>query len=165
MSQTMQRPAAAQQAPSPARVPDGAGLHGLLVYVLLGTFFGVVLVKSEVISWFRIQEMFRFHSFHLYGIMGSAVAVAALSLALIRRLGVRTRGGEEIVVPPKAWGRFGTRYWAGGMLFGVGWALTGACPGPLFALLGAGVGVMAFVIVAALAGAWAYGALRPRLPH
>jgi uncharacterized membrane protein YedE/YeeE len=165
MTQTMQRTAAAPRPPSAARAPDGTRSGGLLVYVLLGVFFGIALVKSEVISWFRIQEMFRFQSFHMYGVIGSAVTVAALSVALIRRLGVRTLRGEEIVIPPKEWGKAGTRYWAGGTLFGFGWALTGACPGPLFALLGAGVGVIAFVIVAAIAGAWVYGALRPRLPH
>jgi uncharacterized membrane protein YedE/YeeE len=143
---------------------QGIRLRGLLVYVLLGAFFGVVLVKSEVVSWFRIQEMFRFQSFHMYGVIGSAVAVAALSVWLIKRFRVKTLGGEEIRVPPKQWGT-GTRYWAGGTLFGLGWALTGACPGPLFALLGAGVGVILSAILSAIAGAWVYGALRPRLPH
>jgi uncharacterized membrane protein YedE/YeeE len=138
---------------------------GLLVYLLLGTFFGVILVKSEVISWFRIQEMFRFQGFHMYGVIASAVLVAALSVQLIRRSGITTRAGEPIVIPPKQWGRHGTRYWAGGTIFGVGWALTGACPGPLFALLGAGVGAIAVAIVSAVAGAWVYGYLRPRLPH
>jgi uncharacterized membrane protein YedE/YeeE len=139
-------------------------LSGLAVYVLIGTFFGFVLVKSEVVSWFRIQEMFRFHSLHMYGIIGSALLVAALSVALIQRLRLTTLGGEAIAIPPKVMGK-GTRYWLGGMLFGVGWALTGACPGPLFALAGSGVGVIAFVILAAIAGMWAYGTLRPRLPH
>jgi uncharacterized membrane protein YedE/YeeE len=143
---------------------QGLNLRGLLVYLLLGAFFGIVLVKSEVVSWFRIQEMFRFQSFHMYGVIGSAVAVAALSVWLIKKLRLKTLGGEEIDIPPKQWGT-GTRYWAGGTLFGFGWALTGACPGPLFALLGAGVGVILLAIVSAVAGAWVYGALRPRLPH
>jgi uncharacterized membrane protein YedE/YeeE len=147
-----------------ARAED-ASPSGLLVYLLLGTIFGVILVKSEVISWFRIQEMFRFQSFHMYGVIASAVLVAALSVQLIRRSGITTRAGEPIVIPPKRWGRYGTRYWAGGTIFGVGWALTGACPGPLFALLGAGVAAIAVAIVSALAGAWVYGYLRPRLPH
>ena len=151
--------------PTSGSAPEqGIRLPGLLVYVLLGTFFGVVLVKSEVISWFRIQEMFRFQSFHMYGVIGSAVAVAALSVWLIKTLRVKTLGGEEIRMPPKQWGT-GTRYWVGGTLFGLGWALTGACPGPLFALLGAGVGVILFAILSAVTGAWVYGALRPRLPH
>ena len=139
-------------------------LSGLVVYLLIGAFFGFVLVKSEVVSWFRIQEMFRFQSVHMYGIIGSALLVAALSVALIQRLRLTTLGGEEIVIPPKAMGN-GTRYWLGGTLFGFGWALTGACPGPLFALAGSGVGVIVVVLLAAGAGVWVYGSLRPRLPH
>ncbi len=134
------------------------------VYFALGLVFGVVLTKSEVISWFRIQEMFRFQAFHMYGIIGSAILVAGLSLQLIRRVGARSLDGQPIVIPPKAMGR-GTRYWLGGSMFGLGWALVGACPGPLFALLGAGVGVMIIPLLSAVAGTWCYGALRPRLPH
>lgn len=137
---------------------------GLGVYLLLGILFGIVLTKSEVISWYRIQEMFRFQSFHMYGVIGSAVLVAALSLQLIKRAGVRAVDGQPIVVPPKAMGR-GTRYWLGGTIFGLGWALVGACPGPLFALLGSGIGVAVVILLAALSGTWTYGALRPRLPH
>ena len=125
----------------------------LSVYFALGVLFGIVLTKSEVISWFRIQEMFRFQAFHMYGIIGSAVVVAAVSLQLIKRLGARSLDGQVIVVPPKAMGR-GTRYWLGGSLFGLGWALVGACPGPLFALIGSGVGVMAVTLVSALLGTW-----------
>lgn len=136
----------------------------LVSYLLLGAFFGVILTKSEVISWFRIQEMFRFQSLYMYLIIGSAVATAALSLALIRRLQLRTFSGDPISVPPKTLGK-GTRYWLGGSLFGLGWALTGACPGPLFALVGAGFPVLAVAILSAAAGTWAYGRLRPRLPH
>ena len=149
-----------------AAVPgEGAGRpRSLVAYVLVGVLFGIVLVKSEVVSWYRIQEMFRFQSFHMYGVIGSALAVAVLSVWLIKRLRVRTLGGEKISIPPKELGT-GRRYWMGGTLFGVGWALTGACPGPLFALLGAGVGAIVFAILAAIAGAWVYGALRPRLPH
>lgn len=131
---------------------------------MLGTLFGIVLTRSEVISWFRIQEMFRFQSFRMYGIIGSAVLTAAVSVQLINRLGVRALSGEPIVIPTKALGR-GTRYWLGGTLFGLGWALVGACPGPLFALVGAGVPVMLVPLVSAVAGTWLYGALRPRLPH
>jgi hypothetical protein len=130
----------------------------------MGTFFGIVLVKSEVISWFRIQEMFRFQAFHMYGVIGSAVVVAAASLALLKGLRLRTPGGQEVAVPAKAMGK-GTRYWLGGTLFGFGWALTGACPGPLFALAGSGVGVVTAVLLAALSGMWVYGALRKHLPH
>lgn len=157
-------PAAAPSVQPRRGAEAGPPLQGYLVYVLLGAMFGIVLVKSEVISWFRIQEMFRFHSFHMYGIIGSAVLVAAVSVRLIKRFRVKTLAGDEITVTPKAWGT-GTRYWLGGTLFGFGWALTGACPGPLFALLGAGVGVIGFVVLSAVAGAWAYGALRPHLPH
>lgn len=136
----------------------------LLVYLIIGTFFGLILIKSEVVSWFRIQEMFRFDSFHMYGIIGSAVVVAGVSVQLIKRLGLKTLGGEPIVMPPKDWGK-GTRYWAGGILFGIGWALLGACPGPLFALLGGGVTVMIVGLASALLGTWAYAYLRPHLPH
>ena len=136
----------------------------LIPYFLAGIYFGIVLTKSQVISWYRVQEMFRFQAFHMYGIIGSAIVVAALSLAVIRRTGAKTFSGEPIVIPPKTMGR-GYRYWIGGSVFGVGWALTGACPGPLFALLGNGITVMAVAIASALAGTWAYGALRTRLPH
>src|SRR5687767_1222693 len=134
------------------------------MYLLIGSLFGIVLTKSEVVSWFRIQEMFRFQSFHMYGIIGSAVAVAGLSIVLLRRTGALTLGGEPISIPSKELGR-GYRYWIGGLLFGVGWALTGACPGPLFALIGNGATVFAVTIVSALAGTWVYGYLRPYLPH
>lgn len=137
---------------------------GLLLYLAIGIYFGIVLVRSEVVSWFRIQEMFRFQSFHMYGIIGAAVIVAALSIQLIKRLGITSVTGEPIVLSPKVWGT-GTRYWLGGTIFGFGWALLGACPGPIFALLGSGVTVMVVGLAAAVAGTWTYGLLRPRLPH
>ncbi len=140
------------------------GLRGLSVYLLLGIWFGVVLTKSEVISWFRIQEMFRFDAWHMYLIIASAIAVAGISLKLLRMTRARSAIGEPIAIPPKAMGS-GARYILGGTLFGAGWALTGACPGPLFALLGGGVSVVGIVILSALAGTWSYGHLRPRLPH
>jgi uncharacterized membrane protein YedE/YeeE len=153
---------------------DGCGAGGternvsrplyLLVYLLLGTAFGWILTRSEVVSWFRIQEMFRFQSFRMYGIIGSAIATAAVSLALIRWAGLRSVSGEIISVPAKQLGS-GVRYAVGGTIFGLGWALTGACPGPLFALVGDGVSVMIVAVVSALAGTWVYGWLRPRLPH
>ncbi len=154
----------APQDVDPAGQARVAGAPQYLAYVLLGTAFGVVLAKSEVLSWFRIQEMFRFQAFHMYGVIGSALGVAAASLALLRRFHARTLGGEPLEVPAKVLGR-GYRYWIGGGLFGIGWALTGACPGPLFALVGAGQGVFAVAALSALAGTWAYGWLRPRLPH
>lgn len=135
-----------------------------LAYPFLGILFGIVLTQSELISWYRFQEMFRFQSPRMYLIIASAVATSALSIALIRRLGVRSISGEPIAIPPKEMGK-GIRYAAGGTLFGIGWALAGACPGPLFALVGNGLTVMLAAIVSALAGTWVYGWLRPKLPH
>jgi uncharacterized membrane protein YedE/YeeE len=135
-----------------------------LAYLVLGVLFGITLTKSEVLSWFRIQEMFRFQSPRMDEIIASAIFVAAISIALIRRLGVKTISGEPIMIPPKSLG-LGVRYAAGGTIFGLGWALAGACPGPLFALVGNGVTVMIVAIGSALAGTWLYGLLRPRLPH
>ena len=137
---------------------------GFLAYPLLGVGFGIVLTKSEVVSWFRIQEMFRFQSPRMYEIIASAVAVAAASVAFIKKVGLKTISGEPITIPPKTLGN-GVRYAVGGTIFGLGWALTGACPGPLFALVGDGVPVMIVAIVSALAGTWLYGVLRPKLPH
>jgi len=117
-----------------------------------------------VLSWFRIQEMFRFQSPRMYEIIASAIVVAAVSIALIRKLGVKTISGEPILIPPKSLG-LGVSYAAGGTIFGLGWALTGACPGPLFALVGNGVSVMIVAIGSAMAGTWLYGFLSPRLPH
>ena len=136
----------------------------LAVYLLLGIAFGFVLSRSEVISWFRIQEMFRFQSFRMYGVIGSAVVTAAVSVALIKRAGIKSVAGDPISIPDKELGS-GIRYAVGGTIFGIGWALTGACPGPLFALIGNGVTVMIAAVVSALAGTWAYGWLRPHLPH
>jgi len=133
-------------------------------YFLLGAAFGAVLLEAEVISWFRIQEMFRFGSFHMYGIIASAIIVAGTSLEIIGRLCLRGPDGTPLGLAPKQLGS-GLRYVAGGTLFGIGWALTGACPGPLVALVGAGVPVMLVAIASALVGTWTYGYLRPRLPH
>ena len=130
-----------------ARPLSGAGLG---VYLAIGTYFGIVATKGEMVSWFRIQEMFRFQSFHMYGIIGTALAVAMASLALIKSRQVRTVRGDEIVVPPKELGRRGYRYWIGGTLF---------------ALIGNGVTVYGVVLLSALFGTWLYAALRPRLPH
>lgn len=136
----------------------------LAPYFLLGVVFGAVIVEAEVVSWFRIQEMFRFDSFHMYGIIGSAVLTAALSLLAITRLRVRGSDGAPLGLPPKTVASW-RRYVAGGTIFGIGWALTGACPGPLVALAGAGLTVMAIAILSALVGTWTYGKVRPRLPH
>ena len=136
----------------------------LLPYFLLGAAFGIVIVEAEVISWFRIQEMFRFDAFHMYGIIGAAVVTAAISILTIKRLDIRGRDGTPLGLAPKSIGT-GVRYMAGGTMFGLGWALTGACPGPLVALVGAGVPVMLVTILSALGGTWTYGRLRPNLPH
>jgi uncharacterized membrane protein YedE/YeeE len=138
--------------------------RSLASYVLIGAVFGALLVEAEVVSWYRIQEMFRFDAFHMYGILGSAVATAAAALTIIRRLGLRDAAGEPLGPAPKVLGT-GRRYAIGGAMFGLGWALTGSCPGPMVALVGAGVPVMAVTVVSALAGTWTYGWLRPRLPH
>jgi uncharacterized membrane protein YedE/YeeE len=135
-----------------------------LRYVLMGFAFGLALMKSEAISWFRIQEMFRFQSFHMFGILGCAVVTAGITLRLLQLVGVRSVDGQPIGLEPKKMGS-GARYAIGGTCFGLGWALIGACPGPLFALLGAGIWVMAVAIVSALAGTWAYAMLREKLPH
>jgi len=135
-----------------------------LRYVLIGFAFGFVLMKSEAISWFRIQEMFRFQAFHMFGILGCAVATAGIAFRLLHWLGVRSVDGQSIGLEPKTMGS-GARYAIGGTCFGLGWALIGACPGPLFALLGAGIGVMAVAIAAAMAGTWTYAMLREKLPH
>ena len=140
----------------------------LVIYGLLGAGLGLVFTQAQVISWFRIYEMFRFESFHMYGVIGSAVVTATLSLWAIRRLGITTASGAPIEIAPKQWGDSrvpGARYWMGGITFGFGWALLGACPGPLVALLGGGVTVMAAALVAALAGTWTYAVLRDHLPH
>ena len=160
----VQKTPALHQGSTAAEQSPAISLRDIATYLVLGTLFGIVLTKSEVISWFRIQEMFRFQAFHMYGIMAAAVATAALSLQIIKRLGLRSLSGEPIAIPPKVMGR-GTRYWAGGALFGLGWAFVGACPGPLFALIGNGVSVFLAVLASAIAGTWTYGALRSRLPH
>lgn len=133
-----------------------------LKYLLLGTLFGVILIKSEVISWFRIQEMFRLQSFHMYGVIGSAVLVGMTSVWAIKKFNIKTIYGEAIAFYPKKFSK-GNVY--GGLLFGFGWALTGACPGPLFAQIGTGALVIVVTLLSAIAGTWIYGYLRDRLPH
>lgn len=137
-------------------------MKSLLKYLFLGMGFGIILIKSEVVSWFRIQEMFRLQSFHLYGVIGSAVVTGILSMLLIKRCKIRTLSGERIEVAPK---RFNKGQIFGGLIFGCGWALTGACPGPLFAQVGAGFYVMAIALLSAIAGTWFYGWIRKWLPH
>lgn len=136
--------------------------YSYFTYLLLGTFFGIVLVKGEIVSWFRIQEMFRLQSFHMYGVIGSAVMVGILSVYLIKKLNIKTISGEKIVLMPKKFNK-GQVY--GGLLFGFGWAMTGACPGPLFAQIGTGATVIIVTLLSAIAGTWVYGKYRERLPH
>jgi len=124
--------------------------------------FGIVLVKSEIISWFRIQEMFRLQAFHMYGIIGSAILVGMISVMLIKRFKLKTIRHETIVIPDKQF-QWGNVY--GGLIFGLGWAITGACPGPLFALIGSGFPVIIVTLLSAIAGTWVYGLLREKLPH
>lgn len=133
-----------------------------LKYLIVGILFGIVFVKAEVISWFRIQEMFRLQSFHMYGIIGSAVVVGIISVWLIKKFNIKTIYGEPITISPKTFNK-GQIY--GGLIFGFGWALTGACPGPLFAQIGTGATVIAVTLLSAIAGTWVYGYLREKLPH
>ncbi len=133
-----------------------------LKYLIVGTLFGITFVKAEIISWFRIQEMFRLQSFHMYGVIGSAVLVGIVSVWLIKRFKLRTIYGEAIEFHPKKFNK-GQIY--GGLLFGLGWAMTGACPGPMFAQLGTGAFPVLVTILSAVAGTWVYGYFRERLPH
>jgi uncharacterized protein len=135
-----------------------------LQFLFLGTIFGFVLVKAEAISWFRIQEMFRFQSFHMYGIIGSAIAIGIVSIFIIKHFNLRDVQGRPIEIAPKD-PRQLYRLTIGGILFGFGWALTGACPGPIFALLGSGLTVFSVVLLSALLGTYVYGMLRKHLPH
>ena len=131
-------------------------------YLLMGIFFGIILVKSEVISWYRIQEMFRLQSFHMYGVMGSAVVTGIISVWLIKKFNIKTIHGETVVIPAKKFNK-GQIY--GGLIFGLGWAITGACPGPLFALIGTGALVVIVTFLSAIAGTWTYGFFKEKLPH
>ena len=133
-----------------------------LKYAVAGIFFGVILVKAEVISWFRIQEMFRLQSFHMYGVIGSAVVVGIISVLIIKKYKIKTIYGEPIEFVSKKFNK-GNIY--GGLIFGFGWAITGACPGPLFAQIGTGATVIIITLLSAIAGTWLYGKFRERLPH
>jgi len=135
---------------------------GLLKYLVAGIFFGIIFIKAEIISWFRIQEMFRFQSFHMYGVIGSAVLVGLISVFLIKRFNIPTLNGESIRIGKKEF-RQGQIY--GGFIFGLGWALTGACPGPLFAQIGAGYLAIIVTLFAAIAGTWLYGRFQDKLPN
>ncbi len=134
-----------------------------ITYLLIGTYFGIVMTKSEAVSWFRIQEMFRFESFHMYGIIGTAVVTGIVGVALAKRMHWKTVDGDSWRLRPKDFTV--PRYLFGGTIFGLGWSMTGACPGPMFTLLGQGVWAIGAVILAATFGTYVYGLLRPRLPH
>lgn len=133
-----------------------------LKYLVVGILFGIVFVKAEIISWFRIQEMFRLQSFHMYGVIGSAVLTGMISVWLIKKYNVKTFSGEPIVIQPKQFNK-GQIY--GGLLFGFGWAMTGACPGPLFAQIGTGATAIIVTLLSAIAGTWFYGLIKDKLPH
>ena len=133
-----------------------------LKFTLVGIIFGIVFVKAEIISWFRIQEMFRFQSFHMFGVIGTAVVVGLISVQLIKKLNIKTLSGEAISINPKTYTK-GTII--GSLLFGFGWAITGACPGPLFAEIGSGFFSIFVTMLSALAGTWTYGYFQKRLPH
>lgn len=151
------------QTPSQTRPLSLASIAEGVRYLLAGTLFGIVAVKSQIISWYRIQEMFRFHSFHMYGVIGSAVLIGIVSVWLIKRFNVRTISGDPITFQDKA--PTYIRYIVGGTIFGLGWALVGACPGPMLALLGSGVFGIIIVMFGAYLGTWLYGVLRAYLPH
>ena len=131
-------------------------------YLLVGIAFGIVFVKAEIISWFRIQEMFRLQSFFMYGVIGTAVMVGMLSVFLIKKFNIKTFGGDSITFEDKPLNK-GQIY--GGLIFGIGWAITGACPGPLFAQIGSGFSVVLITFTSALAGTWVYGYFQEKLPH
>jgi uncharacterized membrane protein YedE/YeeE len=133
-----------------------------LKYLVVGILFGIVFLKAEIISWYRIQEMFRFQSFHMYGVIGSAVVTGLISLLIIRKFNIKTISGESISVIPKV---FDKGQIFGGLAFGLGWAITGACPGPLYAQIGSGYLAVIVTLLSAIAGTWFYGLVRNKLPH
>ena len=145
-----------------AEKPRKESLLSYLKYLIMGLLFGIILVKSEVISWYRIQEMFRLQSFHMFGVIGSAVVTGIISVWLIKKFNIKTIRGESIELPTKNFNK-GQIY--GGLVFGFGWAITGACPGPLFAQIGSGFSVIIITLLSAIAGTWVYGLIREKLPH
>ncbi|MEO1258942.1 MAG: DUF6691 family protein [Bacteroidota bacterium] len=134
-----------------------------LKFILLGVLFGIALAKAEIISWYRIYEMFQFDAFHMYGVIGSAVVLGVIIVQIIKRSEMKDLNGEQITFNDK--NRSIARYLIGGTFFGLGWALVGACPGPMFILLGYGYLPILVVIAGAILGTYVYGLLRPKLPH
>lgn len=136
---------------------------GLLKYLLIGIYFGIVLVKGEVVSWFRIQEMFHLQSPYMYLVIGSAIVIGIITVLLAKTLNLKSIGGEELNLKGKPFNKIGNT--VGGVIFGFGWALAGACPGPMYSLLGSGYFGILIALAFALLGALSYGYLKPRLPH
>ncbi|HAX16701.1 DUF6691 family protein [Leeuwenhoekiella palythoae] len=134
-----------------------------IVYLLIGTFFGILMYKSEAASWFRIFEMFEFGAFHMYGIIGSALVLGVIGVQIIKKFNLKALGGQEMRLKPKD--KSVARYAIGGVLFGLGWALAGACPGPMYVLTGAGYVSIMIVILGALLGTFVYGLIKHKLPH
>ncbi len=132
-------------------------------FFLIGILFGIIMTKSEIISWFRIQEMFRFHTFHMYGIIGSAVILGVIQVQIMKKINFKDFKGEIIEFKNKKLGKYNNLF--GGIIFGLGWALTGACPGPLYILIGNGYYVFIVVVLSAILGALSYGMIKDRLPH
>ncbi|WPR74265.1 DUF6691 family protein [Algoriphagus sp. NG3] len=147
---------------SPNSQETGEQGLALVKYLILGVLFGIVFVKAEIVSWFRIQEMFRLDSFHMYGVIGSAIVTGIISVQVIKRFKIKSMAGEEIKIPKKEF-RKGQIY--GGFIFGLGWAITGACPGPLFAQIGSGFTVVIITLLSAIAGTWVYGRFASKLPN
>ena len=135
----------------------------VLKYLLVGFVFGIVLTKSEAVSWYRIYEMFQFQSFHMFGIISVAIATGVIGIQIIKRNNIKDIKGQSIDILDKEKGSF--RYWIGGIFFGLGWALVGSCPGPIFILLGAGFWSVLLVLFGALSGTFIYGVLKDKLPH
>ena len=135
----------------------------VFIYLVVGFFFGIIMYKSEAASWFRIYEMFRFESFHMYGIIGTALFFGIIFTQLIKRKKIKSIDGNPILIPDKEKSIY--RYLFGGTIFGLGWALAGACPGPMFTLVGAGFLPILIVIVSAIVGTFIYGLLKDKLPH
>ena len=147
---------------APNDMEKGESWTDNIKYLVVGIMFGIVFVKAEIISWFRIQEMFRLQSFHMYGVIGSAVVVGMISIFLIKKFNIKTITGEVVVFHPKTFQK-GQVY--GGLIFGLGWAITGACPGPIFAQIGSGYVVVLVTLLSAIAGTWTYGRIKGSLPN
>ncbi|MGY6559648.1 MAG: DUF6691 family protein [Nitritalea sp.] len=162
MKTTADKNTAPIQCEAPNNQEQGEQGLALLKYLIIGILFGVVFVKAEIVSWFRIQEMFRLQSFFMYGVIGSAIAVGLVSIQLIKRFNIKALNGEPIKIGKK---EFRKGQIIGGFIFGLGWAMTGACPGPLFAQIGSGFTVVAVTLVSALVGTWLYGRFADKLPN